>query len=207
MHRTNKQKKEHAEHSQPNLVICLLFLCFFVLHCFLFLCWLIYERVCYRPRMGRRRGTMGYPVGSSAKRGLMDFTKNGEFFSWSRCKNWTFQGVNFKFHARSLCARIFHSWHETNHVGKDQWRLPRRDFLTGVNFHAVKLRVNTCSLRETYRGCMKSNLFFFVLFFLSSSAAFLTGKNKNTWSCQAKFGEVNPHKKIIFLSEYSSFFK
>ena len=54
---------------------------------------------------------------------------------------------------------------------------------------------------------MKSNLFFFVLFFLSPSAAFLTGKNKNTWSCQAKFGEVNPHKKIICLSEYSSFFK
>ena len=54
---------------------------------------------------------------------------------------------------------------------------------------------------------MKSNLFFFVLFFLSPFSAFLTGKNKNTWSCQAKFGEVNPHKKIIFLLEYSSFFK
>ena len=207
MHRTNKQKKEHAEHSQPNLVICLLFLCFFVLHCFLFLCWLIYERVCYRPRMGRRRGTMGVSSEVISEKGAYGFHSKRWIFFVVTVQELEFSGREFQIPRPFTPCENFSllAWNES--CWEDQWRLPRRDFLTGVNFHAVKLRVNTCSLRETYQGWMKSNLFFFVLFFLSPSAAFLTGKNKNTWSCQAKFGEVNPHKKIIFLSEYSSFFK
>ena len=49
---------------------------------------------------------------------------------------------------------------------------------------------------------MKSNLFFFCfVFFL---APFRTGKNENTWSRQAKFVEVDPTQKIIFLSAFSS---
>ena len=52
---------------------------------------------------------------------------------------------------------------------------------------------------------MKSNLFFFVLcFFLP---LFELEKNENTWSRQAKFVEVDPTQKIIFLSAYSSRFK
>ena len=52
---------------------------------------------------------------------------------------------------------------------------------------------------------MKSNLFFFVLCFFSP--LFELGKNENTWSCQAKFVEVDPTQKTIFLSAYSSRFK
>ena len=53
---------------------------------------------------------------------------------------------------------------------------------------------------------MKSNLFFFfVLCFFSP--LFELEKNKNTWSRQAKFVEVDPTQKIIFLSAYSSRFK
>ena len=77
--------------------------------------------------------------------------------------------------------------------------------LTGVNFHTVKLRVSTFSRHETCRGWMKSNLFFFVLCFFSP--LFELGKNENTWSCQAKFVEVDPTQKIIFLLAYSSRFK
>ena len=33
-----------------------------------------------------------------AKRGLVDFNKNCEFFSWSWCMNLSFHSVNFKFH-------------------------------------------------------------------------------------------------------------
>ena len=36
------------------------------------------------------------------KRGLMDFTKNREFFSQSQCVNLSFHTVNFKFHTCSL---------------------------------------------------------------------------------------------------------
>ena len=47
---------------------------------------------------------------------------------------------------------------------------------------------------------MKSNLFFL--------APFQTRKkNENTWTCQAKFVEVDPTQKIIFLLAYSSRFK
>ena len=53
---------------------------------------------------------------------------------------------------------------------------------------------------------MKSNLFFFFVlcFFLP---LFELEKNENTWSRQAKFVEVDPTQKIIFLSSYSSRFK
>ena len=87
----------------------------------------------------------------------MDFTKNREFFFSVTVPKLEFSPREFQIQfnsiwadfLRSLQGRIFHSWRETNHVAKDQWRLPRRDYLTGVNFHAVKLRVNTFSRRET----------------------------------------------------------
>ena len=56
----------------------------------------------------------------------MDFTKNREFFSRSRC-------VNFKFLAHSLHVRIFHSWRETNHVRQ-----------ISEDFHAMI--INRCKL-------------------------------------------------------------
>ena len=47
------------------------------------------------------------------KRGLMDFTKNHEFFFMVTVRE-------MSFHACSLHVRNFHSWRETNHVEKDK---------------------------------------------------------------------------------------
>ena len=94
----------------------------------------------------------------------------------------------------SLHTRIFHSWRETNHVAKGQWRLPRCDYLIGVNFHTVKHIEAEWNLT-----C------FFFFFFVSPSTAFQTGKNKNTWSRQAKFGEVDPRKKLYFSQDIQAF--
>ena len=39
-----------------------------------------------------------------------------------------FSQREFQIPRRSLHAKIFHSWRETNHVATDQRRLPRRDY-------------------------------------------------------------------------------
>ena len=52
-----------------------------------------------------------------AKRGLMDFTENREFFSRSRCMNFNFHSVKCHDHSTT---KNFHSWRETNHAMNDQ---------------------------------------------------------------------------------------
>ena len=118
--------------------------------------------------------------------------------------------VNF-FHGHGAWIRVFTAW-----ISISTPVHSLREFFTlGVklimlrkiieDFHAVKLRVNTFSRRETCRRWMKSNLFF--LFCVFSRPFSNWKKNENTWSRQAKFVEVDPTQKKIFLSAYSSRFK
>ena len=120
--------------------------------------------------------------------------------------------VNF-FHGHGAWIRVFTAW-----ISNSTPVHSLREFFTlGVklimlrkiseDFHAVKLRVNTFSRREIkhVEGEWNLTCFFFVLCFFSP--LFELEKNENTWSRQAKFVEVYPTQKMIFLLAYSSRFK
>ena len=116
-----------------------------------------------------------------SRRGVMGFTKKREFFSCHGAWIWVFTAWNFKFHACSPHVRIFHSSPETDDVAKNKRKLSCPDFLTSVNFHTAKLRVNISTLWNILRvnsNYMSWNLTCVFLFFLSPPTAFQTRKKK-----------------------------
>ena len=93
-----------------------------------------------------------------AKKGLMDFTENREIFSRSQCVNWSFHGVNSKFHAVfTLWWKKFHCRHETSMPWKIEWKLSCCEYSIGVTTFTPWNRLGWWKKLHT----MKSYLMFF----------------------------------------------